>query len=875
MAAASLLAATCGTRTCRRDVCAALPVSISYDEKSFLLDGKRVFLFSGEFPYWRIPQVEWPERVARLKAAGFNALSLSIPWAWHERTPGEIDLSDVGELLGLCREHGLFVVAKIGPVTGAGLEFDGVPYWLVARKVPDIDRDGELYLRYAARWYNAVCPLIARHQATRGGPVILVQIDNEYEGTLGQPSSANPSHLRTLARAARDRGIETPLFINYRLWPPADIPDVLTALNLYPGSDYASVRAALSRQRERWPKRPLCVAEFAPSKDDVGRSLTAPSAVSAVNLSQAYKGASLAMLSGGACFINTYTASGGWNSPYWGRRDAGSVYHDFAPISASGGLNDSFWTTRLIGEWLASFGSDLLSAESIPDGKIAVLSETQRSDAEEATNVRIRATATDNFLYLFLEETDNKSAEVRLRVEELFQGATVTFPAEDHIRMSPRGSKILVANRAVGDARVLYSTSEFLSWSELGETQCLILHGERDQPGETAIVTRASPAVGRSVRISSGGGVVRLNYVHSSEEQLVQFDKAMLVITSTERAARTYGVGEGKQKALLVTDAELVTDVQLGSSGIECTLLCKPGEARVSAWFATDPKSVLLDGKKVSAQVDSKRRQFTVRTPSPSSYRFRFRRGKTAVESSLAEEDGGVTAIAKPSALSESGFWNPGFVRLRTIIPKGAIRTLLVGGNVTSPPVLQVNQKPIPCKAAGQDKWVFDVTSDRREAENRLCLTLEFQTAPELEISTTPDREIEWEASPGLKGEWLLLFARPDGPEWENVRLPRSPAPGDLTWYALPFTYRPQAGWEQPLVLKLTAGQEALCWVNGRRFVRYSSTLAEESFPLPRSWLLEGQNLLAMAARGEGQVEAELVSDDARSIMHHKLQIEW
>lgn len=863
------------------------PASISYDEKSFLLDGKRVFLFSGELHYWRIPQEEWAERISRLKAAGFNAISMCAPWAWHERTPGEIDLSDLEEFLGLCQRHGLFVLAKIGPVTGAELELNGIPYWLVAKKVPDIDRDGELYLRYAARWYNAVCPLVARHQVTRGGAVILVQVDNEYENTLGQPSSAEPGHLRTLSRAARERGIEVPLYINYRLWPPADIPDVLTALDIYPGSDVAqasrlqipeghdSVRAALARQRQRWPARPLCVAEFAPFKNYLSPSPSAPSAISAVSLAQAYKINTLAMLSSGACLVNYYTASGGWNFPYWGRHDVGNVHYERAPISASGGLNDSFWTARLIGQWLASFGSDFLSAESSPDGRIEVLSATQGSDSEESVNVRVRGMATSNSLYIFLEETDNKPAAVRLRVEGLFQGAPVTFPAENHIPMPPRGSKILVAGISVDDTRVLYSTSEFLSCAELGDARCLILYGERNTPGETAILTGESPVVSKSVRISSGGGVVRFNYVHSSEEQLVQFDKLLLVITSTERAARTYFVGEGKQKALLVTDADLITDVQSGASGLQCTFLCTPGEARVSAFFATAPRSLLLDGKKVSAKVDGKVQQFTVKTPSLSSYRLSFRRGKLAAESSLQDNAAQFVTLSEASALTESGFWNPGFVRLRTAVPKGGIDSLVVRGNFTPPPVLHVNQKPVSCKTAGQNKWAFDLASDVRQAENRLHLTLEFQSAPELEISTAPDRKLQWEVSPGLKGEWLHLFARPDGPEWQDVRLPKSPAPDDITWYALPFTLHPQAGWEQPLLLNLTAGREALCWVNGRRFIRYSSNLPQETFPIPRSWLLEGQNLLVVAARGAGQVAAELTSDDAHSLMHRRLEIGW
>jgi len=850
------------------------PASISYDARSFLLDGKRTFIFSGELHYWRIPKAEWSERIQRIKAAGINAISTPVPWACHEKKPGQIDLSDFEDFLKTCQQQGLFVIARIGPITGADLEFRGVPYWLIARKVPGIDSDSELYLRYAARWYNAICPLVARYQITKGGPIILVQIDNEYENTLGKPLSADPSHLRTLAHAARERGIEVPLYINYRLWPPANIRNVLTTLDIYPGWNLDSIRSALSRHRQKWPNRPLSIAEFGLFKDysTIGKPLPQPPD----DLPAAYRANIHAMLSNGASFINHHTVSGLWSFAYWRRHDLGSIYYPNAALTVTGGFNDTYGPLRLTGQWLNSFGPDLLSARQLSPETIEIVSARSASTPPNMSRIHARALQGPYGRCVFLQEQQGKPAAFRLRIKDLTSRQSLTFPASGQISLSPRQSKLLMANVQIRSLPLLYSTSEILTHGALGDIHYTVFFGDHNTSGEIAIATSQPPAtISKSIRFTRGPSALRLNYTHSKDDQFARFAKTLLIITTTDRAARTWHIGSGRRSALLITDADLAKDTQPTPTGIETTLLCKPGATHVSAFFPEPPSRVLLDGKKARLTIADGIHHFTIKTPSAHSVRLRLKRGKIASEASLPEGNAPFVKIPDLLKLAQSGFYNPGFIRLRTSVPKNALSSIFIESNSTPPPVLHVNQNALPGSMEKQNAWVFDLRRKLGKSENQMSLTLEFETVPELRITTSRETNLHWEASPGLKGEWLLLFARPDGPEWKKTRLPEKPTAHDITWFALTFTLHPKPAWEQPLLLKVEAGDEAFLWLNGRRFVRYTSRGPEKAFPVPSSWLLDGQNLVVIAARGDRPVTAEILYDDAHSLMHHKLQIEW
>src|SRR5689334_3868635 len=105
--------------------------SVTYDGYSYLIDGKRTYLWSGEFHYFRLPNQDmWRDVLEKMKAAGFNSVSLYFDWGYHSPAPGVYDFTgvrDVDKLLDIAQQVGLYVIARPGPYINAEVDGGGFP----------------------------------------------------------------------------------------------------------------------------------------------------------------------------------------------------------------------------------------------------------------------------------------------------------------------------------------------------------------------------------------------------------------------------------------------------------------------------------------------------------------------------------------------------------------------------------------------------------------------------------------------------------------------------------------------------------------------------------------------------------------------------
>ncbi|HEY3479466.1 MAG TPA: beta-galactosidase, partial [Streptomyces sp.] len=108
--------------------------TVTYDGYSFMVDGKRTYLWSGEFHYFRLPSQQlWLDVLQKMKAAGFNAVSLYFDWGYHSPAPGVYDFTgvrDVDKLLDMADQLGIYVIARPGPYINAEVDGGGFPGWL-------------------------------------------------------------------------------------------------------------------------------------------------------------------------------------------------------------------------------------------------------------------------------------------------------------------------------------------------------------------------------------------------------------------------------------------------------------------------------------------------------------------------------------------------------------------------------------------------------------------------------------------------------------------------------------------------------------------------------------------------------------------------
>lgn len=169
-------------------------------DKQFIIDGQPRLIIGGEIHYFRLKRSEWADRIAKLKAAGCNAVASYIPWLCHEPTEGEIDLTgrtrpelDLGAFIDLCRDNGLYFMARPGPFIMAEMKNEGLPYWVYTKhpEIVPVSWDGKLapsrtvdylapgFLAETRHWYEAVMAVIQPRLHLNGGNIIAVQLDNE------------------------------------------------------------------------------------------------------------------------------------------------------------------------------------------------------------------------------------------------------------------------------------------------------------------------------------------------------------------------------------------------------------------------------------------------------------------------------------------------------------------------------------------------------------------------------------------------------------------------------------------------------------------------------------------------------------------------
>ncbi|XP_070521041.1 beta-galactosidase [Cardiocondyla obscurior] len=157
---------------------------VDYANNQFLLDGEPFRYVSGSFHYFRAPRQYWRDRLRKMRAAGLNAVSTYVEWSLHEPEPGQFNWAgdaDLINFLNIAQEENLLVLLRPGPYICAERDLGGLPYWLL-REVPNIKlrtKDSD-FVTYASLYLNQVLDKVRPLLRGNGGPIIMVQVENEY-----------------------------------------------------------------------------------------------------------------------------------------------------------------------------------------------------------------------------------------------------------------------------------------------------------------------------------------------------------------------------------------------------------------------------------------------------------------------------------------------------------------------------------------------------------------------------------------------------------------------------------------------------------------------------------------------------------------------
>ena len=224
----------------------------------FYIDGKPVKIISGGIHYFRIVPEYWRDRLEKLKAMGCNTVETYVPWNMHEPKKGQFNFSgmlDIESFIKTAQELGLYVIVRPSPYICAEWEFGGLPAWLLKEDGMRLRGCYEPYLKHVKEYYDRLFQILTPLQITKGGPVIMFQVENEY-GYYGDDTN----YLLTLMEYMKDAGVEVPYVTSDGPWGDAlacgKVPGTLTTAN------FGSKVDAQFKVLRRYTDGPLMCMEF-------------------------------------------------------------------------------------------------------------------------------------------------------------------------------------------------------------------------------------------------------------------------------------------------------------------------------------------------------------------------------------------------------------------------------------------------------------------------------------------------------------------------------------------------------------------------------------------------------------------------------------
>ena len=514
--------------------------TITFDKYSLMLDGKRTYIWSGEFHYFRLPSPDlWRDVLQKMRAEGFNAVSLYFDWGFHSPKPGQFDFTgvrDVDKLLDIAQQVGLYVIARPGPYINAEANGGGFPGWLTTQS-GRARSDAPDYLAAADAWLHQVDSIIAKHQYTDGtGPVILYQIENELAST----GTAQKNYMQNLYDTVRGDGITVPIFHNDKgrngIWVPSGSnvpgtvqgPNDMYAFDGYPGgtchTDGTVGGPSAAPDWGIWgpggakggasasPNTPGFAAEFGGGWFDYWGS------VGTYDCTAQREGPGYEKVFYGTNIVNRlnvqniYMTFGGTS---WGWLPAPVVYTSYdygAAINEARQLRPKATTMKELGLFVQSV-APLTKLD--PNAMITPSSTAIKvyDDVNPDTGTHV---------YLAVHNPSSATTDDAFSFPLTTADGSYTVPQQGTLRVNGQDSKLLLADydfSGADGAHLVYSTSSLMTQLDRPDGDLALLYAPNGEDGETVLRYASAP----NVQVLDGSvdstydaatGDLRLNYVH-------------------------------------------------------------------------------------------------------------------------------------------------------------------------------------------------------------------------------------------------------------------------------------------------------------------------------------------------------------------------
>ncbi|KAI1125308.1 glycoside hydrolase superfamily [Nemania abortiva] len=485
---------------------------VEWDHYSFYVNGQRLFVFSGEFHYWRYPVPElWRDLLEKVKAAGFNAFSIYNHWGYHNPLPGVLDFEsgahDFTEIMSLAKELGLYMIIRPGPYINAEANAGGFPLWVTTGAYGGLRNNDA---RYTAAWtpYMAeISKIIAPHLITNGGNVILFQVENELGSQWLNTAKKTPNvpvqeYMALLEQAARDNGINVPLTqnspnMNDFSWSH-DFSDALgnvdvVGLDSYPSCWSCNLSECtgtngqyVAYQTQNYydyftvqsPTQPSFMPEFQGGSYNPwgGPQGGCPGDIGADFANLFYRNLIYQRVSA----VSLYMVFGGTS---WGWHAAPVVatsYDYSSPVSENRQIGSKYYETKLLTQF-TRVAKDLAMTDRIGNNtgystnSAISVSELQNPETGARFYVALQSYSPSSTLETF---------QLRINTSE----GQLTVPQHGgKIAINGHQAKILVTDFEFGSKKLLYSTAEVLTYAVIDGKEVLALWVPTGESGEFTV----------------------------------------------------------------------------------------------------------------------------------------------------------------------------------------------------------------------------------------------------------------------------------------------------------------------------------------------------------------------------------------------------
>lgn len=340
---------------------------------TFLLNGDSMVVKAAEIHYPRIPEPYWEQRIESCKALGMNTICLYVFWNLHEQEEGKFDFTgnkDIAKFCRLAQKHGMYVIVRPGPYVCAEWEMGGLPWWLLKKQDVQLRSLDPYYMERVGIFMKEVGKQLADLQITRGGNIIMVQVENEF-GSYG----TDKPYVSAIRDLVREAGFtDVPLFqcdwsSNFT---NNALDDLLWTVNFGTG---ANIEQQFKKLKELRPETPLMCSEFWSGWfDHWGRKHETRDAATMVSgikdMLDRNISFSLYMTHGGT----TFGWWGGANNPAYSAMC--SSYDYDAPISEAGWLTPKYYQLRdLLQQYLPAGQTLPEPPEAFPVIKVPAITE--------------------------------------------------------------------------------------------------------------------------------------------------------------------------------------------------------------------------------------------------------------------------------------------------------------------------------------------------------------------------------------------------------------------------------------------------------------------------------------------------------------------